>query len=126
MTAVSVTQLPECIEHGKRFLAQMEDSINVDHPRIVLDCSQVARMGRQTVQVLLCCLEEAMKRNGDVRLAAVCPDARVVLQQTGADRLFEIFDTTEEAVEGFYHRCANPEFLNDARGVSPLRSETAA
>ena len=97
------------IEQGKRFLAAMEDCIDVDRPRIVLDCSRVRHMGRQAVNVLLCCLEEAMKRNGDVKLAAVPPDARAVLEITGADRLFEILDTMEDAVEGFYHRHAKTE-----------------
>ena len=42
-----------------------------------------------------------MKGNGDIRLAAIAKDAKPMLGFTGADRLFEIFDTNEEAVQSF-------------------------
>ena len=128
MMTVSVRQLPACMDmhQGKRFLAELEDCINVERPRIVLDCSRIRHAGRQTVHVLLGCLEEAMKRNGDVKLAAVPPDVRAVLEHTGADRLFEIFDTMEDAVEGFYHRRHQKDSYAGARSASPLESETAA
>ena len=35
---------------------------------MVLDCSNVRQLDRAGIQVLLRCLEEAMKRNGDVKL----------------------------------------------------------
>lgn len=42
-----------------------------------------------------------MKRNGDVRLAGVSPEARAVLESTGVDRLFKIFDSIAEAESSF-------------------------
>jgi len=50
---------------------------------------------------LLCCLEEAMKRNGDVKLAAIPDGVRALLEHTGAGRVFEGFDTTAEALDSF-------------------------
>jgi len=50
---------------------------------------------------MLCCLEEAVKRNGDVKLAAVPAGARSTLKLTGIDRIFEIFDTNVEAASSF-------------------------
>jgi len=46
-------------------------------------------MDRSTINLLLCCLEEAMKRNGDVKLTALSEKSRVTLELTGASRLFE-------------------------------------
>jgi len=46
-------------------------------------------------------LEEAIKRSGDVKLAAVSAGARSALKLVGVDRLFEIFDTNAEAVNSF-------------------------
>jgi anti-sigma B factor antagonist len=128
MLTVSVRQLPESLDakQGKRFLSELEECINVDRPRIVLDCSKVRHMGRPAVHVLLCCLEEAMKRNGDVKLAALPPDARAVLEFTGADRLFETFDTMEDAVEGFYHRGLLTDSHPAVSGLSPAGAENAA
>jgi anti-anti-sigma factor len=101
--AVKVEQLPETlsVRQGRLFLGELEASINVDRPSIVLDCSKLRRMDRPAIKLLLCCLEEAMKRNGDVKLAAVPQEARPILERTGVDRLFEIFDTNAEAVSSF-------------------------
>jgi anti-anti-sigma regulatory factor len=46
-------------------------------------------------------LEEAIKRNGDVKLSAVPAEARSTLKLTGVDRIFEIFETNAEAVNSF-------------------------
>jgi anti-sigma B factor antagonist len=101
--AVKVEQLPESLseKQGRLLLRKLEGSINVDRPALLLDCSKVRRMDRTVISLLLCCLEEAMKRNGDVKLASVSQEARTTLELTGVDRLFEIFDTNAEAVSSF-------------------------
>jgi len=54
------------------------------------------------IEMLLRCMEEAMKRNGDVKLAAVSPQVTVILELTRVDRLFEIFENPSDAVESFH------------------------
>src|SRR5580658_9573068 len=102
-SAVAVKQLPERLnmKHGWIFFRELESCINIDRPCIVFDCSKVRKMDRSAVHLLLCCLEEAMKRNGDVKLAAIQAEPRALLEVTGADRLFEVFDTSAEAVTSF-------------------------
>ncbi len=78
--------------------------MNVERPCIVLDCSNVHEMDNSMVNMLLCCVEGAIKRNGDVRLAVMYPGARISLELVGIARLFRIFDTVDEAVESFQHR----------------------
>lgn len=98
--AVTVKQLPEqlSIKQGRVFFREVERSMNVDRPCIVLDCSHVRRLDGSVVHLLLCCLEEAIKRNGDVKLAAIPPGAEAIPEIT---RLFEIFDTAADAVKSF-------------------------
>src|SRR5579871_2507600 len=75
--AVAVKQLPETLEsrRGRLFFRELESCMNdVDRPCIVLDCSSLRKMDLHAIHLLLCCLEGAMKRNGDVRLAAVAPE----------------------------------------------------
>ncbi len=43
-----------------------------------------------------------MKRNGDLKLAAVSAGPRAVLEFTGIDGLFEIYETAPEAVQSFH------------------------
>ena len=51
--------------------------------------------------MLLHCMEQAMKRDGDLKLAAVSPQAAVILELMRVDRLFETFETAAEAVQSF-------------------------
>lgn len=102
--AVTVTQLPETVDkkRGRLFFNELESRINIDRPCIVLDCSHVSEIDRFAIHMLLCCLEEAMKRDGDVKLAAVSPSARKTLELARVDRLFEIYETETEAVNSFF------------------------
>lgn len=105
---VTIKKLPEAIDQRteRRFLLELESAMNVERPVIVLDCSQMREMDCAAIHLLLCCLEEAMKRNGDVRLAAVSPGAMENLRAMGVDTLFRIFETNEMAAESFQRRTA--------------------
>lgn len=102
--AVSVIEAPDHAGNGKAqrvFLKSIEPEMQAARPRIVLDCSRVRKFDKPFVHLLLCCLEEAMKRNGDVRLAGIPPEARVILDENGATTLFEFFDSVEEATSSY-------------------------
>ncbi len=101
---VAVKQLParSSAKHRLSFLREIQGSMDAHRPRMVLDCSNTRELDRQAVYLLLCCLEEAMKRNGDVKLAALPPGAGAILEVTGVKRLFDIYDTTADAVNSFH------------------------
>ena len=71
-------------------------------PYLVLDCSNIRHMDNSVVRLLLHCLEEAMKRNGNVKLAGIPSAVNPIFGTNGANRLFEIFDTTADAVNSFH------------------------
>ncbi len=102
---VIVRRLPERLNSGggQTFFCQVQELLNATQPRFVFDFSQVSELDAVGIQLLLQCLEEVMKLNGDVKLAAVPPGPAAVLVLTGVDRLFEIFDSPEDAVRSF--RC---------------------
>jgi anti-anti-sigma factor len=101
---VAVKQLPGTLglKHGGLFLREVDSCWNADRPRVVFDCSNVRQLDSAGIQVLLSCLEEAMKRNGDVKLAAIPPGAAAILERARVDHLFEAFDSTADAVNSFY------------------------
>jgi anti-sigma B factor antagonist len=101
--SVEVKQLPATLNKafGRLFLAEVEGCLKVDHPRIVFDCSELTQLDKPGVRVLLTCLEEAMKRRGDVKLTGIAAKVMTMLELTGVSRLFEIFDTNAEAVNSF-------------------------
>lgn len=100
---ISIRKLPSQLDsvHLRALFRELESHINVIRPSIVLDCSLLVSLDRHTIHLLLCCLEEAMKRNGDVRLAALQPEARSVLKSTGLESIFQAFDSISDAVDSF-------------------------
>ena len=102
--AVEVMQVPENLSTGEveTFLRKVEHCIAPTRPWLVLDCSSVRQLNESVSYLLLCCLEEAMKRNGDVKLAALPPTLAAALEVSGMGRLFEIFRTLPQAVNSFH------------------------
>jgi anti-anti-sigma regulatory factor len=106
MRVVGVSQVPKMMsaKEGRMFLRELRNSINCDRPRLVLDCSKVQQIDKPLILLLLGCLEEVMKCNGDIKLADLPPDPEGMLRTTGVDRLFHTYQTTAEAVNSF-HQC---------------------
>lgn len=101
---VAVKQLPLQLKSGqvRDFLRELTPLLTGDRPCIVFDFSQVTEIDSAGVDMLLHCMEQAMKQNGDLKLAAIPPSSAVILELTRVDRLFEIFGTVSEAVDSFY------------------------
>jgi anti-anti-sigma factor len=101
---VIVMQVPVQLNHTevKSFREELEPLLESDRPRIVLDCSQIRYMDSAGIELLLSCMEQAMKRDGDLKLAAVSAELAVILELMRVDRLFEVFDTPEAAVRSFH------------------------
>lgn len=100
---VIVMELPETLNHaeGERFLSEFQPLLEVHRPRVVLDCSEVQHIDSAGIETLLYCMQEAMKRDGDLKLAAVSPASATIMELMRVDRLFEVFETADEAVRSF-------------------------
>lgn len=101
---VVVMQLPEQLNSAgvRTFMQELEPLLECHRPRVVLDCSQVRYLDSAGVEMMLHCLEEAMKRDGDLKLAALSPESEVVLELMRVARVFESFATSDEAVRSFH------------------------
>lgn len=100
---VIVMQVPQQLYQpdADSFRSELKTLLDAERPRIVLDCSEINDIDSKGVEMLLHCMDEAMKRDGDVKLAAVAPGSAVILELMKVDRLFEVFDTADEAVRSF-------------------------
>jgi len=100
---VIVMELPETLNHaeGEKFVSELQPLLEVHRPRIVLDCSQVQHMDSAGIETLLYCMQEAMKRDGDLKLAAISPASATIMELMRVDRLFEVFETADEAARSF-------------------------
>ena len=100
---VIVKRMPDRInlQQAREFQREVQPLLRSDRPQLVFDFSAVRRMDAAGVDMLLECMSEVMKHDGDLKLAALSPQAAVVLELTRADRLFEIYETVSDAVRSF-------------------------
>ncbi len=106
---VIVKRMPDRLnqKQARMFLRDVQPFLNTDRPQLVFDCSMIRQMDAAGVDMLLHCMAEVMKRDGELKLAAVSPQAAVVLEITRTDRLFEVFETSGDAVRSFYRFLPN-------------------
>jgi anti-anti-sigma regulatory factor len=100
---VALLQVPEEIKPRQEriFMNELKSYMQATRPRIVLDCSKLRRVDRPAIHLLLCCLEEALKHNGDVRLAAIPEAESEIFDRSALEGLFEVFETIPSAVNSF-------------------------
>ena len=100
---VVVKRMPEKVNQreSRKFLADVQPFLNADRPQLVFDLSQVKQLDAAGVEMLLHCVSEVMKRDGDLKLASLSPQAAMVLELTRTDRLFEIYETSTDAARSF-------------------------
>lgn len=126
---INVYRLPQEVtaQSEANFLQRLRLYEESERPRVVLDCSDVRKMDKSMMHLMLRCLEEVMKCNGDARLAGLRPSAENSLQHAGINRLFEIYDTAENAVISFQNRPNSEAPVARHTNVSiGLRAEEAA
>ena len=120
---VVVKRMPErmTLPQARAFLREVQPFLNADRPQLVFDLSTVRQMDSAGVEMLLRCMDRAMHRDGDVKLAALSPQAAVVLDLSRAARLFEIYDTSTDAARSF--SCFLPNTLRRNTTLEPPAEE---
>ncbi len=81
---VVVKRMPERmnLKQARGFLKEVQPFLISDRPQVVFDMSQVRHIDAAGIDVLLHCMREAVKRDGDLKLAALSPQSAVVLELT--------------------------------------------
>lgn len=102
---VVVKRMPERLnlKQARTLLRELQPILTSDRPQVVFDMSQVRQLDAAGVDMLLHCMTQAMKRDGDLKLASLSEQAAVILELTRTDRLFEIYNSSAEAMRSFSH-----------------------
>ncbi len=66
---------------------------------VILDMRQVAFMDSSGLGLLVAFLRRVVTRGGDLKIVGLQPGVRVVFEITRAYKIFEIFDTVDEAAQ---------------------------
>ena len=72
--------------------------------RIVLNLAGSEYIDSSGLGTLVASFISARNRGAEIKFAALSPEARRVVTTTHVDRLFEISDSTEEAIKAFHPR----------------------
>jgi anti-anti-sigma factor len=102
-SAVVVKTLAERLDRSTAaaFRREMQEVLRMDQPRIVFDFCSVTHLDSGGIEFLLDCLSAIVKRDGELKLAALSPQAETILEITRVGRFFEIFPTAKDAVRSF-------------------------
>jgi anti-anti-sigma factor len=76
----------------------LETLLTDEYPQIVFDCRQLRSVDSAGMEMMLQCFEEAIKRDGDLKLAALSNELRATQQFS---RVFQAFATSDEAIRSF-------------------------
>src|SRR5260370_6800266 len=100
---VVVKRMPERVSArvARKFWQEVQPFLSVDRPQLVFDLSPVVQLDAAGVEMLLRCMSEAHRRDGDLKLASLSEHAAVVLELTRTERLFEIYESSIDAVRSF-------------------------
>jgi anti-sigma B factor antagonist len=100
------------IDELDAFQESIQKLLRGGHSQIVVDLNAVDYLDSNGIDVLLHCLAQAVRADGELKLAALSPASETILAITRASRFFEIFPTVEGAVASF-------DFLPIANGAEP-------
>ena len=70
--------------------------------RIVLNLVWIEYVDSSGLGTLVASFISARHREAEIKLAALSPRARRLLTSTRVDQLFEVYDSTEEAIKSFH------------------------
>ena len=72
--------------------------------RIVLNLAAITHIDSSGLDTLVASFISARNRRAEIKFAALSPAVHRVLTSTNVDRLFELYDSTEDAVKSFHPR----------------------
>ena len=81
--------------------ATLREGLNAGKHRMVVEMSQVPYINSAALRALADITTQSREHGGDLKLAALSPQVRRVLQIVGFDQFAAVYETVAEAVAGF-------------------------
>ena len=100
---VVVKRVPEKMNgrRARKFYNAVRPILISDRPQIVFDMSKTRHVDSTGIAVLLRCVCQATKGDGDIKLAGVSSQIAVVLELTRIGQLFEMYENSIVATKSF-------------------------
>jgi len=99
----TVVRLPEPCDQASRrfFLREIKKFVDSSYrPRLIVDLSAVEQIGPESIDLLLECVGQAERGDGEVAVAGASPQTGVILELTQAASVLNLFPSVLEAANG--------------------------
>lgn len=89
----------------------IEQLLEQKQVRVIVDLRKLSYLNSRGVSVFIAVVDQLREAGGDLKIAGAPPQAKLVLERLGVDRLLQQFATPEEAMDAF--RVPIQEFLSE-------------
>ena len=100
---VTVMQLPDLSDPSahRSFLREVKKLMDSSRrPRLIVDLSTVGQIAPESIDLLLECVDQAERSDGEVSVAGASRETEVILELTQATSVLNIFPSVLEAANG--------------------------
>ena len=100
MTVDNIYSLTKSIERNVfPFTGKIEDSAGKSSSSVVLDMAGVEAIDSSGIGTILFLAKKCRALGGDLKIASVPPEVKMVIQIVNFDKIFHIFNTLDDAVK---------------------------
>ena len=86
---------------AKNLKDKVQSLVDQQRVRLVMDMGGIDFIDSSGLGVLVSALRSTNKKGGDIKVAAIADQIRAIFELTRLHRIFEVFDTAEDAVSSF-------------------------
>jgi anti-anti-sigma factor len=89
------------IDTAEALKEKLVKNVKEGRHKIIVNLKQVEFVDSSFISSLLAGLKQVSSQNGDIKLAGIQPSVKYILQITRLEKIFEQFDSVEEAYKKF-------------------------
>ena len=98
VTIIKLALVEASLNESDELKAFIYENCAEESPKMVIDMNNVLYMDSSFIGALVAGLKKVLSRNGEIALANISDDVMALFEMTRLDKVFKIYDNTEEAV----------------------------
>ncbi|OAQ40815.1 hypothetical protein A5893_07725 [Pedobacter psychrophilus] len=99
ITIIKLSLVEASLNESDEFKAFIYDNCADVSPKMVIDLNNVLYMDSSFIGALVAGLKKVLSKKGEIALANISNDVMALFEMTRLDKVFKIYDNTEEAIK---------------------------
>ena len=96
---IKLSLVEASLNESEEFKTFIYDNCPDLSPKMVIDMNNVLYMDSSFIGALVAGLKKVLSKNGEIALANISNDVMALFEMTRLDKVFNIYDNTEEAIK---------------------------